>query len=41
MNEGLSNIFGYKPNDNEDYYGILGCDELSSVSLPKLAISLQ
>ncbi|XP_060554120.1 dnaJ homolog subfamily C member 12-like [Ruditapes philippinarum] len=30
MNEGLSNIFGYKPNDNEDYYGILGCDELSS-----------
>ncbi|XP_045214807.1 dnaJ homolog subfamily C member 12-like [Mercenaria mercenaria] len=30
MNEGLSNIFGYKPDDNEDYYGILGCDELSS-----------
>lgn len=32
MNDGLSNIFGYKPDENEDYYRILGCDELSSVS---------
>lgn len=30
MNEGLSDIFGYKPDESEDYYGILGCDELSS-----------
>lgn len=40
MNEGLSEIFGYEPNDNEDYYGILGCDELSSVSLLIFAFKL-
>lgn len=30
MNEGLQDIFEYTPSEVEDYYKILGCDELSS-----------
>ncbi|KAL4240273.1 DnaJ subfamily C member 12 [Mactra antiquata] len=30
MNEAVDGIFNYKPDTNEDYYLILGCDELSS-----------